>query len=424
MNFDFASLLRQYSDKNVIDKFKVVLTKKAVSSFLINPNVITAETIEKDLTPLTKDPQDPLLFRYDREALPLGKSLLHAGGAFYILDPSSAAISYYLKDLVAKDPLVLDMAAAPGGKSIAFSFRRPDSLIVANDLSYSRALEIAKNTDRLGLTNILSLSLDLQALRVASCFDLVILDAPCSGSGMIRKDEAMAADWSPEKVSRLLPVQEALLEKGYSLLKKGGILAYSTCSLSVEEDEDQITAFLKRHPQAEEIKIKVPDTIITGKAGYHLIPGVYDGEGIYFAFIRKNEGSPYVAHEIKYEASPVPGLHAFRYRKNLFFLSRMVGELSNLPYLVPGIKQLDDSDHPKCLYDHAYSKVSPEIPLLELSKEEALLYESGQELSVSSSLADGLVILTYQSLRLGFGKKLGKKVKNYLPKGLRQNLVM
>jgi 16S rRNA C967 or C1407 C5-methylase (RsmB/RsmF family) len=156
MNFDFASLLRQYSDKNVIDKFKVVLTKKAVSSFLINPNVITAETIEKDLTPLTKDPQDPLLFRYDREALPLGKSLLHAGGAFYILDPSSAAISYYLKDLVAKDPLVLDMAAAPGGKSIAFSFRRPDSLIVANDLSYSRALEIAKNTDRLGLANILS----------------------------------------------------------------------------------------------------------------------------------------------------------------------------------------------------------------------------------------------------------------------------
>jgi 16S rRNA C967 or C1407 C5-methylase (RsmB/RsmF family) len=88
---------------------------------------------------------------------------------------------------------------------------------------------------------------------------------------MIRKDEAMAADWSPEKVSRLLPVQEALLEKGYSLLKKGGILAYSTCSLSVEEDEDQITAFLKRHPQAEEIKVKVPDTIITGKAGYHLI---------------------------------------------------------------------------------------------------------------------------------------------------------
>ncbi|MFA6587415.1 MAG: hypothetical protein WCS91_05790 [Bacilli bacterium] len=418
-----ASQISQYLGEKEVSRFESQAREKAVSSLLLNPAYSRDFSLSAIFPFLRQDSQDQELFRFDNDER-LGKSLLHFGGAFYLLDPSSAAISYYLKDLVGENPLVLDLCAAPGGKSICFSFRRPDSLILANDISYTRAEEISHNTDRLGLTNVLTLSLDPQKLSLPPLFDLVILDAPCSGSGMFRKDRKMAEDWSEDKESRLLPLQKDLLNKADTFLKKGGILAYSTCSLSVKEDEEQITLFLKNHKEYEEIRIAASKNIMEGKKGYHMVPGLSDGEGIYFCFLRKKEGQVVLPQEMKYkDKSPVFGLKAFSYRKNTFLLQRMYKDFVSLPFLTPGIKVNDDSPHPKCPYDHAYSKVADVVPLLPLSEEEAISYAKGEEIRVSSSAKDSLVILTYEGIRLGFGKKVGGRIKNYLPKGLRMNLL-
>ncbi|MFA6860986.1 MAG: hypothetical protein WCR56_01160 [Bacilli bacterium] len=422
---DYSLLVAPYCSKEQQTCFMAGLKEKAITSLLLNSSKLNKETLLKSYPDLNEDQKDTYLFRFDKEEEQLGKSLLHFGGGFYILDPSSAAISYYLSPLVKKNPLVLDLCAAPGGKSIAFSLRRPDSLIVANDISYQRAVEITKNTDRLGMSNILSLSLDPTRISLPSLFDLVILDAPCSGSGMIRKDPEMEKDWSLEKMNHLLPIQAYLLDKAYECLKKDGLLAYSTCSLSIEEDEEQIKSFIKKHPDMKVEKIPVSKDIVSGvsKLGYHLIPGVYQGEGIYFIFLRKTSGAEVIDEEIKYKvASPIPGMKVFAYRKNEFLVPKMTRELSSLPFIAPGIKIHDDTEHPKCPFDHAYSKVNQNLKTLELTKEEAIAYALGNEVTIHSDMADGLLILTYQGLRLGFGKKVGIRIKNYLPKGLRANL--
>ncbi len=423
---DFSQLLKPYAEKDTISKFLEHLNDESVSSLLLNPRLmgISLFPFEKELR---QDKYDDRLYRFNKTKARLGKSLEHFAGAFYLLDPSSALISYYLDDLVKPDPLVLDMCAAPGGKSIAFSFRRKDSLIISNDISYTRALEIVKNTDRLGLSNIATMSMDPLKIpsRFDSSFDLILLDAPCSGSGMIRKEEKMKEDWSIDKVERLLPIQADLLEKAYQLLKKDGIICYSTCSLSVEEDENQVEEFLKKHTDIEEIKINIKHKdVLPGKYGYHLIPGVFDGEGIYFSILRKKSGDSYSFKEAKYQGKENGNsLHTVSYKKNTFLINRFYTELESLPFIVIGTKIQDLTEHPKCPYDHSYSKVG-DFPTIEITREEAIRYAKGEEIQlVKNDSEDGLKVCRYGDLKLGFGKKVKNKFKNYLPKGLRCELI-
>lgn len=420
---ELITLLENYASEAQKKQFEEGLEQHPISSILINPKVSVSNN---SLQGLKQDEEDKLLYRFDKEEDRMGKTLLHFGGAFYILDPSSAAISYYLAPLLKKNALGIDLCAAPGGKSISLSFRRPDVFLVSNDISYKRALEITHNTDRLGLTNIVSTSLDPMKLRLSSLFDFVILDAPCSGSGMVRKEPKMLEDYSEEKVDRLLPIQEDLLEKSYELLNKDGILAYSTCSLSEKEDEEQVKKILKKHPDLEIIKVDVSKDIIKAKKdlGYHMVPGIYQGEGIYFIFLRKTTGNTRKPEEVKYKKEPKEkNLHLVSYKKNEYLVDRMYADLVDLPFIAPGIKIYDDSDHPKCEFDHAYSKVASTIKTIELTKEQALQFASGNEVTIHGDYPDDLYIVTYDSMRLGFTKKVKNKLKNHLPKGLRMNLI-
>lgn len=421
---NFSELLAPYCSKDIIKKFDENINKSSISSLLLNPN--RESSFISKIENINKDVNDDILFRFDKENNHLGKFVEHFAGGFYLLDPSSATISYYLKDYVKENPLVLDMCAAPGGKSVSFSFRRPDSLILSNDISYTRALEITKNTDRLGLTNIISLSIDPMNISASfnSSFDLIILDVPCSGSGMIRKDEKMLNDWSMDKVNRLLPIQQSLLNKAYQLVKKDGIICYSTCSLSIEEDENQIDEFLKKHNDVEEIKVQLKDTnIIPGKYGYHMIPGVFDGEGIYFCIFKKKSGDICSLKESKYKLkSFINNLKAINYKKNTYYIDRFYDEFEKLPLIVPGIKQFDSSEHPKCQYDHSFSKII-ENETISLTREQAIKYAKGEEIVINDPSQDGLKVAVYENLRLGFGKKVKNKFKNYLPKGLRMDLI-
>ena len=418
-NFDFSTLLT-YCSKNDRERFQNELESSPISAVLLNEALFSKEETDALFPDLVKDDDDPVLYRFNKEEDRMGKTIEHFGGCFYILDPSSAGISFYLQNLLKKDFVCFDMCAAPGGKTIAMDLRRRDGLYLANDLSYDRAMEIDKNAQRMHLDNILSLSMDPMKLKVGPVFDLVIADVPCSGSGMIRKEKKMRKDWSMEKVDRLLPIQADLLDKAYDIANKDGIIAYSTCSLSAEEDEDQVRKFLMNHPDCSLIEIEMEKGMVKGKdgIGYHMIPGIYDGEGIYFALIRKKGEAEALLHPmVKLQLEN--GRLVFPYRNNVFLVPRMYEELSSLPYIAPGIKKLDKSEHPKCDYDHAYSKITSSVPELPLTREQACSYIQGNELRISETKEDGLYILTYQKMRLGFGKLVQSRVKNYLPKGLR-----
>ena len=420
-DFDFTSLLTYCSEEEK-EKFSLGLKEHPISSLLLANEGIKEELLNT-FPGLQNDKEDSLLYRFDKEEDRVGKSVEHFGGGFYILDPSSALISLYLAPLLKKDFVSLDLCGAPGGKTIALDLRRRDGFYLCNDISYPRADEIRKNAERLGLDNLLSLSVDPMKFALEECFDSVILDAPCSGSGMIRKEPKMALDYSKEKVERLLPIQETLFETAYSLLAKGGYLAYSTCSLSTEEDERQVEKFLSHHPDMEETKIPLKEGYVGGENGHgiHLLPGVYQGEGIYFTILKKKDGRSNSLHELALAEGKEDGSLRFRYRKNEYIVSKMYEEFTSLPFVAPGLKVYDSSEHPKCSFDHAFSKVSSSLPLLPLTREEAISYASGNE--VKSQGEDGLVILTFSGLRLGLGKRTSGKIKNYLPKGLRASLL-
>lgn len=409
--YDF-SLLLTYCDEKQIEKFNESLRNHPVSSLILNENVLNKDELLSQFHDLRNSVSDSILYRFDKEENRLGKSLEHFMGGFYILDPSSAYISYQLEKLLNKNFLSIDLCSAPGGKTISLDLRRRDGTYLCNDISYERALEIDKNVQRMGLDNVFTISIDPEKLKFDSCFDLVILDAPCSGSGMIRKEKKMMLDYSDEKVERLIPIQKKLLEKAYSLCKKEGIISYSTCSLSTKEDEEIVKEFLSRHNDVELLSLNVDPNIIE-TIGYHLIPGIYDGEGIYFALLKKHGGEPNSLKEIKF----IDSKRIFKYKSANYVVKTMYEEFKSLPFISPGIKIDDTSEYKKCPFDHSYSKISDDIEILQLNREQALSYVNGNELKIDTS--DGYKILSYNKGRLGLGKAIQGKIKNYLPKGLR-----
>lgn|GEM_PF-463376 len=418
----WANLSKDYLSKTEQNRLTEAAKERPVESFFLNPEVLMKEELLSSYPFLEPDKKDPLLFRF-RNGERMGKSLEAFGGGGYLLDPASASVSYYLAPLLPAQATGLDLCAAPGGKSITLALRRRDVLLFANDLSYSRMDEMRKNVERMGLTNVCCFSMDPKNLPSLPGFDFVILDAPCSGSGMFRKERKMAEDYSEAKVRRLLPVQGALLDKAATMLRKDGILAYSTCSLSVEEDEDQVKAFLNRHPEFVEVPIPKERGLVPGRFGVHFLPGFFDGEGLYLCLLRKKQGESLRFEEAKLKERPLlEGKVTFRLRKSRSVVDRMPAALARLHYLSVGLKVDEESDHPKTPFDHAFSKVLPQANLLPLDEKEALAYARGEEVRPSSEAKDGLVVVCYRHLRLGFGRLVQGRVKNSLPKGLRMDL--
>ena len=422
--YDFSKLL-EYCDEEEKGRFCNNLSSHSVSSLIRNPDALSEEELLTVFPNLVRDKEDGLLYRFDKEEDAIGRTLEHFLGDFYILDPSSAAISFYLAPYLRKNFLSLDLCAAPGGKSIALDMRRKDGLYLCNDISWDRALEISKNAQRMHLDNILVMSIDPLKIEKKEIFDLIIADVPCSGSGMIRKDKKMALDYSDEKMERLLPIQKNIFEKAYSLVRKGGIIAYSTCSLSMKEDEEQVALFLKNHPDCSLLSLEMKTGMVKGKDGYgiHMVPGIYDGEGIYFALIRKEGESDVVLTPYR---KAIESVHAdcleLPYKGNSYFVSRFYEEISDFPYLAPGLKIKDDTEHPKCEYDHSYCKLCKDLPVIGLDRSQALSFIQGNELRFKDEADGGLVVLAYGNRRIGLGKKNQGKIKNYLPKGLRGHL--
>lgn len=174
----------------------------------------------------------------------------HAAGLYYLQDPSAMAVAEALAPRPGE--LVLDMAAAPGGKSSHLAALLGDSgILVANDPHGGRARELSRNLERFGAPRALVTSAEAPVLaqQWGAIFDAVLLDAPCSGEGMFRKNPEACRHWSPEAVAACARRQEALLPLAAKLVRPGGRLVYSTCTLGPAENEEVVTRFLAGHPE-------------------------------------------------------------------------------------------------------------------------------------------------------------------------------
>lgn len=221
----------------------------------VNPlkreNVWMAEAgtpLEEYLRGLAKVPWAKEGFYYEADMRP-GRHPFHEAGAYYIQEPSAMSTA----EALAPKPgeRILDLCAAPGGKSTHLAGKMGgQGLLVCNEIHPVRAKILSQNIERLGIGNAVVTNMDPFQLAPAfpEFFDGIVVDAPCSGEGMFRKDENARNEWSPDHVKQCAGLQDGILDCAAAMLKDGGRIAYSTCTFSPEENEQSVARFLSRHP--------------------------------------------------------------------------------------------------------------------------------------------------------------------------------
>lgn len=396
-------------------------------------------------------------YYYDAASRP-GRHALHEAGVYYIQEPSAMAVAEVLEPKPGER--ILDLCAAPGGKSTQIAGKmQGKGLLVANEVIGDRARVLSQNVERMGISNcvVCSEKPERMAARFPGFFDRVLVDAPCSGEGMFRKDETAGEEWSPEAVERCAERQAMILEEAAKTVKPGGVLVYSTCTFSPEENEGTVSAFLRVH---EEYYIE--ETVLEGifspgrgdwidapAAGIEhtlrLWPHLIRGEGHYVARLRKRGQAPEETTEretigLTAENKKLCKLYEGFLRDELgissTWMARHPGRIvrfGDQVYLVPGempsldgIKVLRPGLH---LLTEKKNRFEPAHALAgtlswkdtdksrELTEKEAAAYLRGESLRCGGER--GWATLFYEGYPLGFGKASGGQIKNHYPKGLR-----
>lgn len=226
-------------------------------------------------------------FYYDETINRPGKHPYHSAGVYYLQEPSAMSVVPKL-DIKPFDK-VLDMCAAPGGKSTYIAAKlEGKGLLVSNEIDGKRVKALGENLERFGVSNVIitNTSADNLEKDFTDYFNKILIDAPCSGEGMFRKDDFAIKDWSVKKVADCCAIQEGILENAYNMLKNDGTLVYSTCTFSREENEYQIEKFVQKHT---DIKIESME---------RFWPHKIKGEGHFVAKLTKNGGLTYKKNNI------------------------------------------------------------------------------------------------------------------------------
>ena len=394
---------------------------------LLNPKKINKEDFISLFPHVTSHPYVENAFIYDKNEYPLGKSIYHELGYFYLQEPSAMMVSSLLN--ISKGDLVLDLCAAPGGKSIGASFKLDGTgLIISNDLSRPRCSLIVENAERLGLENLLIVNNDFEKIYqdYLEKFDAIILDAPCSGSGMFRKDDKMIADWSINKVYKFAEIQKSLISIAYQMLKPGGTLSYSTCSYSIEEDEEVIE-YLLSNTDAEILPLPYIEKAYINKnkpIGIRMMPSNFNGEGQYICQIKKLGNKKPTAYENgnKYKKelpSSLEDKDVQKYGNTYFYLNNAI-KVKGLNVVRYGVK-IGEDNKDIFRFDLHYARVEnrKDLPSIELRLEEVKEYLYGNVIRKSNPYK-GYIYLIYQNNPIDIAKTDGEQIKNYYPKGLRK----
>ncbi len=422
---DFKTHLKKYLTDQQIDSLIASLNQDSKHAVLLNHRKMKDKEFLFSHPYVIPHPITPHAFIYDKNIYDLGKSLEHELGAFYLQEPSAMTVSSLLT--FSEDDVVLDLCAAPGGKSIQASFlMNNQGLIIANDISRARSGKILENIERLGIGNTMIVSNDFSSIyqNYRDTFDKIILDVPCSGSGMFRKNDLVKMDWTYEKVLRCQEVQKQLILIAYEMLKPGGVLSYSTCSFSYEEDEEVIE-YLLANSDAQVLPIVNNKLFYTTKIaiGVHLFPHLFPGEGQYICHIKK-PSRPFSMIRLPVFATydkSIPGCsNVLCYGSTLFGVSKFF-PIKGLSIIRYGIK-IGDVSGQIIKYDVHYARyIDTFDQQISLNHYQSLEYLKGNY--ISSNTPRGFVLLKYNSLNIDIAKSDGKIIKNRYPKYLRKNIV-
>ncbi|MEK8126307.1 RsmB/NOP family class I SAM-dependent RNA methyltransferase [Paenibacillus filicis] len=400
-------------------------------------------------------------YYYPETARP-GKHPLHAAGAYYIQEPSAMSAV----ELLAPEPgdVVLDLAAAPGGKSTHIADKlQGQGLLITNEIHPGRAKILAENIERMGIANAVVVSATPQQLadRFPRYFDKLMVDAPCSGEGMFRKDPDAIGEWSPAHVDMCAARQLDILHSAVAMLKAGGRLAYSTCTFNERENEQTVAALLTEYPALRLISteriwphrdrgeghfvalLELQEGPDDGKGGQeHERPSnrVRHGSGAHrgkrgakpeedamrlFAKLGDSIGGDSFAGEL---LEALGSGEPLLFGDQLYWLPAGAGAGMN-PELLRGLKVLrpglhlaelkKDRAEPSHALALALNRLLSELPPhIELTAEQAERYLRGEALQTSQA-SNGWTLATYESLPLGWGKVSDGQLKNHYPKGLR-----
>lgn len=279
--------------KDEYDDFKNALLEKPVKGLYLNRNKKNVERV-LDQNYVEHHPIVENGYLYDENYHP-GRSAYFLAGLYYIQEPSAMLVADALP--IEPDDFVLDMCSAPGGKSCEIASRLTgEGILIANDIEASRARILSENIERFGLDNTIVTNVDPMRFtkQFQEAFDKIVLDAPCSGEGMFRKLEQAIDTWSEEKVLECAHIQKNLLKGAYDMLKQGGMVIYSTCTYSYEENEAMV------HYAVDELGFE----LLPLNKSNGLCPGVdldevvrcyphhYRGEGHFIALLKKPGNSP------------------------------------------------------------------------------------------------------------------------------------
>ena len=415
---EFAKSLEKYLSKTEIDELIKSFSCKEKKAIYLNSEKLSINNLLTLFPNLKKHPVVENGFLYDKDEDELGKKIYHELGAYYIQEPSAMLVAHFFD--AKPGEVVLDLCAAPGGKTIQTALKMQNSgLIIANDLSKSRANILLSNIERLGISNTIVTSLDFKNhyQKFANYFDKIILDAPCSGSGMFRKSEEMKDDWTYEKVLKNAAIQKELILMCYSMLKEGGKMVYSTCSYSYEEDEEVIEYLLQNSDaKLENIpSFKGEFRSPKFKESVHLFPSHFEGEGHYIALISK-PGLLQSSELSNIELSrTVQGKGKNKEIQKFICPTKLPNNFEELS-LRPGLflgSQIKDKFVPSHHYSHATSGENS----VELTKEEIIKYLKGETLN--KKCPNGYHFVSYMGMNIGVVYSLNGTLKNYYPKGLR-----
>lgn len=374
---------------------------------------------------------------------------LHEGGAYYLQEPSAMAAVSALD--IRPGQRVLDLCASPGGKSTQIAcLLGEDGLLVSNEPVYSRAQVLSRNVERMGIrcAAVVSALPDALADRFPAFFDRVLVDAPCSGEGMFRRQSEACAQWTPQSPAGCAGRQLEILAAAWRMLRPGGLLAYSTCTFNTVENEGVIARFTEDHPSCEAVPFSLPGLGDAPQGCMHLYPHRMRGEGHFVACLRK--GAQASADEAP-PARKAPRAAAGRVRTPAWegaledCLAQVlapgvrfgrVAAVGDLLFALP--EGLPDLDGVRVLRrglsigrvtgrrvepDHALAMaLSPDQALhsAELTQEEALRYQHGEALPAPAGAAKGWTLMTLCGCPLGFAKCSDGLYKNRYPKGLRR----
>ena len=416
---NFQEHLKKYLSEEHISKLLESLDGSDKHALLLNTDKLSEQTLLEIYPHLEKHPIVKNGFLYNKNEYQLGKSVLHELGAFYLQEPSAMLVSYLLSPK--QNSLILDLCAAPGGKSVQASMlTKGTGLIISNDLSYPRAKIIKENVERMGLENLLIISNDFAKLysRYQNTFDYIILDAPCSGSGMFRKNDLVKNDWSINKVYKFAEIQKELIEYSYLMLKPGGLMAYSTCSFSYEEDEEVVQHLLNNSDaRIEDIPSNLYFYQSKDKLGIHLFPHLFPGEGHYICLIKKPGLLKDNHFENKGQMFEGKLLHKYG---EISYLSNIDFKIDKFNVIRFGVK-LGEILKDDIKYDIHYARSLKTFKAeLELSLDDTIKYIKGESLNIE--YPKGYVLLKYLGVSIDLAKSDGRIIKNRYPKYLRKNL--